>query len=320
MRWGIVGSANIARVQFLPALARIGDRAVRVASRTAHTAQEFAKAYGVDEGVAGYDAVTDAGDLDAVYIALPNSMHGEWTTRALEAGKAVLCEKPLCAEAKETMEVVAHATELNGLLWEAFAFPFHDQLTRLRTIVQSGGIGVVREIMSSYHFRIGKGNNIRLSRALGGGALADLGCYPLRLAQELLPGGAASPVAVAGFETMGEEVETGATVVMDFGLSTLTFSCGFHRSYDTFTRVIGETGFVHMTNPYHPEADDTMTVRRRDGATSVEPATSDEYSFMAMLKHIGEVVRGESSPKHLSSETSVRTAELLAAASDACRR
>lgn len=320
VRWGIVGTANIARAQFLPALGAVGGRAVRVASRSRTAAERFASAHGVEEGAQGYEAVTDATDLDAVYIALPNSMHGEWTNRAIDTGKAVLCEKPLCADVEETRAVIAHAAERRGLLWEAFAFPFHGQLARLRAVIESGDVGPVREIVSAFHFRVSQKTNIRLSRALGGGALADVGCYPIRLAQEILPGGTRPPVAVAGVETMGEEVETDAAVVVDFGPSKLTFSCGFERAYDTFTRVLGETGHVHLTNPYHPGPDDTMAVRRADGVVSVEPATSDEHSFMAMVGHIGAVVRGETAPEHLATETSVGTAELLAMTSAACRR
>jgi predicted dehydrogenase len=129
VRWGIVGTANIARGQFLPGLREAGDgRAVLVGSRDRESARAFAAEHGVDRGVAGYEAVVESDEVDAIYVAVPNTFHAEWTSRALEAGKAVLCEKPLSVWSAQTAAVLETARAIPGaLLWEAFVFPFQAQ-------------------------------------------------------------------------------------------------------------------------------------------------------------------------------------------------
>src|SRR5579859_2087373 len=185
VRWGIVGTANIARAQFLPALRQAGGIAAAVASRDAERAAQFASDNGIGRSIAGYEnLVTDPG-LDALYIPLPNSLHAEWTIRALEAGRPVLCEKPLCGTLPDTERVLEVAGRTGAWLWEAFAFPFHLQLHEIKKLLQDGVIGELMEIKSNFHFSLRNPANIRLSRQLQGGALLDLGCYPVRLAQEL---------------------------------------------------------------------------------------------------------------------------------------
>src|SRR5262249_247444 len=146
---------------------------------------EYARANGIDRAIEGYQALIDDPDIDVLYIALPNSLHAEWTIKALHAGKPVLCEKPLCGQLEDTERVIAVARETGGRLWEAFVFPFHDQLAQVRELVAGGAIGELREIQSDFHFMVSKPENIRLSADLAGGALNDVGCYPIRLAWEL---------------------------------------------------------------------------------------------------------------------------------------
>jgi predicted dehydrogenase len=225
VRWGILGAANIARGQFLPGLRETGDGvAVAVGSRDLARGQEFATREGVQRAVQDYDAVLADPEIDAVYIALPNSHHADWTIKAIEAGKHVLCEKPLCAVPSETERVLAVAHEHpEAPLWEAFVFPFQSQHERIVELIDSGAIGAVREIDSAFHFRLGSPDNIRLSAALGGGALADVGCYPIRLAHELL-GPVTERVSVDAW--VDGEVEVDAAALVSHGDQRLLLSCG----------------------------------------------------------------------------------------------
>ena len=187
VRWGILGAAHIASRQFLPGLREAGGgRAALVASRDYARADAFANLHGVERAAEGYDAVVDSPAIDAVYVALPNSHHSRWTQRALETGKAVLCEKPLCVGSAQTAAVLETAATTGALLWESFVFPFQHQHLRLLALVKSGAIGEVRELDSTFSYNLGRLEDIRLSEELGGGALADVGCYPIRLAQEVL--------------------------------------------------------------------------------------------------------------------------------------
>src|SRR5579875_2469189 len=183
VRWGILGTANIARAQFLPALRQAGGAASAVAGRDAARAETYARENGIDRAITGYQALIDDPDIDVLYIPLPNSLHAEWTIRALEAGKPVLCEKPLCGTLRDAQRVLGAARQTGTLLWEAFVFPFQPQMAAIEKLVADGVIGELKEIKSNFHFMVRSPSNIRMSRELEGGALNDVGCYPIRLAQ-----------------------------------------------------------------------------------------------------------------------------------------
>ncbi|MGA3353819.1 MAG: Gfo/Idh/MocA family oxidoreductase [Acidimicrobiales bacterium] len=318
VRWGVLGAARIAAGSFLPGLRESGGgRAALVASRDLERAEAFARDEGVERAVEGYEAVIDSPETDAVYVALPNSHHARWTKKALEAGKAVLCEKPLCVSPEETAEVLETASATDSLLWESFVFPFHTQHRRLLELLGSGAIGEVRELVSPFHFNLSRAVDIRLSRDLSGGALADVGCYPVRLAQEVLSTCDPSPGDVVGFATGNGEVDTETVAIVDYGAQRLVLGCSFTRAFDVFTRVLGTDGQIHLSNPFHPRPGDTLVVRR-DGEEFVERPTVDTRPFSAALRHVHAVLRGEEVPTHLAEESALRSARTLAAIAESC--
>lgn len=319
IRWGILGAANIARGQFLPGLREAGGgRAVLVGSRDRERAREFAADQGVGAGVEGYLPVIESPDVDAVYVALPNSEHAEWTVRALRAGKAVLCEKPLCISASQTAEVLDAAAVIGpALLWEAFVFPFQAQHQRIVRLLADGAIGQPAEIVSAFHFRLTRTVDIRLSAGLGGGSLADVGCYPIRLAHELFRVSAA-PDATAGSAVVEGEVEVDAAAIASWDTRRLLLTCGFRRGFDTFTRILGDTGQLHVTNPFHPGPADTVTLHRPQEEPLVEHPTTDSRSFTAALRHIHAVLRGTEPARHTAAEYSLPAARTLEAVQAAC--
>jgi predicted dehydrogenase len=320
VRWGIIGPANIARAAFLPGLREAGGgRAALVASRDLGRAQAYAAENGVERGVADYAAVAEAPDIDAVYVALPNSLHAEWAIRALQAGKAVLCEKPLCVGSAQTAQVLDAAAALPGaLLWEAFVFPFQAQHRRLVTLLAEGAIGDLAEIISAFHFRLTGPANIRFSAALGGGALADVGCYPIRLAHELFGPDPAQAAVGSAVVPEGAEVEVDAAAIVTSGTRRLLLTCGFRRSFDTFTQVLGNQGQLHLANPFHPGPADPLTLVRPGAEPVVEYPTTDERSFTAALRHIHAVLRGEAEPEHTAADSALATAATLEAVQAAC--
>jgi len=326
VRWGLIGAANIARAQFLPGMREAGGgRAVLVGSRDAEDARAFAAEHGVDRGIEGYANVIESEDVDAVYVAVPNALHSEWTIRALQAGKAVLCEKPLCVGSAQTAEVIAAAEAIPGaLLWEAFVFPFQAQHQRLIKLLADGAIGEPAEIVSSFHFRVSSPANIRLSAELGGGALADVGCYPIRLAYEVfgtaggLGAGGFTDAAVAGCGVRDGAVEVDAAAIVSWGARRLLLTCGFRRSYDTVTRVLGAEGQLHLTNPFHPVPADAITLLRPGEEPVVEHPTQDAHSFTAAIRHIHAVLRGAEPPRLTAPESALAPARVLEAVQDAC--
>lgn len=315
VRWGILGAASIARGQFMPGLRETGDgTAAVVASRDLARARAFADAEGVERAVDDYRALLADDTIDAVYIPLPNSLHAEWTIQALNAGKHILCEKPLCARLQDTERVVAAArAHPEAPLWEAFVFPFQAQHARVVELLAEGVIGELREIDSAFHFGLHATEDIRLSADLGGGALADVGCYPIRLAHELL-GPVDGPMSL--YARIDGEVEVDASAIVAHGDQRLVLTCGFGRPFDTFSRLLGDEGRLHVTNPFHPKPDDRLEIHRPGADPVVEHPTRDERSFTAALRHIHAVVRGEDEPRHLALDSAVSTATTLARLQD----
>lgn len=310
VRWGILGTANIARAAFLPAVREAGGVAAAVAGRDQQRTSAYASEHGIERAVTGYQELIDDDGIDALYIALPNSLHAQWTVAALRAAKPVLCEKPLCGTLADTERVLEVARETGTLLWEAFVFPFGEQMDRLRTLVEDGAIGELREIQSDFHFLVRRPDNIRLSAALQGGALLDVGCYPVRLAQEFF-GEHTSAWARATHSGSGVDMETWGSLGYDGG-RRLLLSCGMRRSYDTFSRLLGTTGQIHVTNPFHPSRGDQVTLLADAGSRpQVQTMNADEPSFTAAIRHIQAVVRGEQEPRMLAVQTSLATAQAL---------
>ncbi len=312
VRWGILGTAGIAAGGFLPALREAGGgAAISVAGRDAGRTKAWAQQNGVERALEGYATLLEQPDIEAVYVPLPNSLHAEWTIAALEAGKAVFCEKPLCATPEETEQVLEVARAAPKPLWEAFVFPFHPQTERLHELLADDAIGRPREIMSRFHFLLDDPEDIRLSAELAGGALQDVGCYPIRLARLLF---GAEPdlertIADAEWAPSGVDAEIWGALAFS-GDRRLVFSCGFKASYTTATVILGADGEIRITNPFHPERGDELTVV--PGAT--------ERSFTPAIRHINRALRGAEPPRHLALDEALANATAIAAFLEQARR
>ena len=313
VRWGILGTAGIAESAFLPALAEAGGEAVVVGSRDGAHAARWAAEHGVGTGVEGYRTVLEDPSVEAVYIPLPNGLHAEWTIAALAAAKTALCEKPLCATPEETARVLAAAADAPGPLWEAFVFPFHAQMDRLMALLADGAIGEVREVSSRFHFLLRDPQDVRMLASLSGGSLQDVGCYPIRLAR-LVFGAEPEPGDAIADAVWGDGVDIELWGALPFPDGRrIVLSCGFRSGDDTFTRVLGTEGEIRMTNPFHPEAGDTLTVVRDGAVVSTESAMpSGERSFTPAIRHIHRVIRGLEQPRHLAIDEAAGNAEAIA--------
>jgi predicted dehydrogenase len=310
VRWGIIGTAGIARGQFLPGVRAAGGIPAAVAGRDLGRAQAWAEQHGVDRAVAGYQALIDDPGIDALYVPLPNSLHAEWTVEALRAGKPVLCEKPLCGTLAEVEQVLTVAKETGTLLWEAFVFPFHAQFAAVQKLLADGAIGELLEIQSDFHFRVTRPDNIRLIRDLDGGALNDVGCYPVRIALELFGAGHTDAWATAVWGGHDVDVDTQGSLGFPGG-RRLLLTCGMRRAYDTFTRLLGTAGQIQLTNPFHPGRGDSYTVLTDGEPPRTLDAGAVEPSFTGMIRHIQNVLRHGETPRQLALETSAASARAL---------
>jgi predicted dehydrogenase len=299
IRWGIVGTADIAKGAFLPALRAAGGGVpYAVASRDLRRAEEYAAANGIEHAMEDYHALCTDSNVDAVYVATPNGVHEEPAETALRAGKAVFCEKPLCGTVLSTERLLTVARESGSLLWEAFVLLFAEQTDRLMQLIESGAIGDLRQVYSSHHFALHDRYNVRLNPALEGGALQDVGCYSVRLARLVFGTEAESAVAVA--QVAPEGVDEQLEGVLRFpDQRTLMISSSMCLPQTTFARVIGTEGEIRISNPFHAQAGDTMKVIVGQD-THVIHSRNRRPTFTPQIEHIHAVLRGEEAPRHLA--------------------
>lgn len=309
VRWSVLGTANIAARAFLPAMRAAGGVAVSVGSRDPGRAAAWAHENEV-AGAVSYQQAVDA-DADAIYIALPNTEHVAWAKAAAATGRAVLCEKPLGLDEAEVAGLLAAAPP-GALLWESFVFPFHPQTMLLQRCLADGAIGEPAEIASEFHFTVASPANIRMQSGLGGGALYDVGCYPIRLARLLFeaePYRAVGTYFPAAADASAVDLTTAA--VCDFpGDRRLVLSAGMRRPMSTYTRIIGSAGELRVTNPFHPRAGDTVelvTPDRRETLLTNDGTTA----FQCAIEHIQAVVRGIEEPRHLAADDAIGNARAL---------
>jgi D-xylose 1-dehydrogenase (NADP+, D-xylono-1,5-lactone-forming) len=186
LRWGVLSTANIGRAAVIPAIQHSENgEVVAVASRDEQKGRDFAARSQIGRSYGSYEALLAASDIDAVYISLPNSLHRDWSIKAAEAGKHILCEKPLALNAAECEEMEDAARRHGVVLMEAFMYRFHPQTEKVLALLREGALGEVRLIHSAFSFRVGNPANIRLQPELGGGSLMDVGCYCVNLSRTL---------------------------------------------------------------------------------------------------------------------------------------
>jgi xylose dehydrogenase (NAD/NADP) len=200
LRWGLLSTAHINR-RLIPAL-RAAERAelVAVASRSQARADAYAAEWGIPRAHGSYAALLDDPEIDAVYISLPNRLHAEWTVRAAQAGKHVLCEKPLAQAVTEVDQIMAAARSAGVVVIEAVMSLHHPLLHKARHLVRQGAVGQVRLVRGAFSFFLDRPNDVRWQPPLGGGSLWDVGSYPVSFIRWI----AGDPEQVFGWQTLAE--------------------------------------------------------------------------------------------------------------------
>lgn len=289
----MVGCADIALRRMLPAFAASPHTVVTaIASRTADKARAAADTFGC-AAVVGYDALLERSDVDAVYVPLPVALHARWTERALRAGKHVLAEKPLTARADDTARLLGLAREHGVVLAENYLFVHHSAYTAVRELVAEGAIGGVRALHASFTIPPRPADDIRYRADLDGGALLDIGVYPVRLASLLLGPAlrvhgavlrhdTARGVDLGGGALLGDPV-TGASAQLVFGME---------HGYTAGWRLLGSEGSLTLDRAYSPPAEHCPVLRiERAGGVEErvlpahDQATAAVAAFAASVRH-----------------------------------
>jgi D-xylose 1-dehydrogenase (NADP+, D-xylono-1,5-lactone-forming) len=279
MRWGIVGPGKISRA-FLGGLAgSASEHAVAVGSRDKDRARAVATEFGIDRAYGSYEELLADDTVEAVYIGTPNSVHGPWSIAAARAGKHVLCEKPLGVSRAEAEEMFAVAREENVWLMEAFMYRFHPRTRKLAELVVAGDIGAPTLIRSSFGFPLTDSANVRLSADLAGGALMDVGCYPVNAARML-----AGPVASATASARRQDVDVTLAGVLDHtGGALSVISCSLVSGRHNVLQVIGSDGVIDVPTAFTPPRDQLsrLVVTRGTDTQELTFEPVDQYTAEA---------------------------------------
>ena len=279
LRIGILGAARIAPMALIhPARQAPGAEIIAVAARDAERARTFAAKHGIARVHPSYDALLADPDVEAVYNPLPNSHHCEWTIKALRAGKHVLCEKPIAANAAEAEQMAAVAAQTGKVLMEAFHWRYHPLAARMRAIIDSGELGEVRHIETSFCVPLWKPGDIRYRLDLAGGATMDLGCYAINVLRFLAGAEPTVTHAQARLSSPGVDRYMRADFVFPNGSSgRITCSMFSPLILQVSAIVRGSRGEMRVFNPIGPHIFHRLKVRNEHGYRSERVAGKATY-------------------------------------------
>jgi predicted dehydrogenase len=256
LRWGLLSTARINSALIEPIRQATRSELSAVASRDHDKGAAYAAQWGIPRVFDSYEAMLADDAIDAVYISLPNSLHCEWTVKAAQAGKHVLCEKPLVISLDE-MDRVEAAAKANGVVvFEAFMYLHHPQTLAIRNLIASGHIGQLVTVESCFNFNLppAHASNVRLQANLAGGSLWDVGVYPNSMA--IVMTGGAAPQAVWAHQLVGESgVDVGVRAQLRFANDAIAqISSGFRTPFRQGATFIGDRGVIHAPDPWKPGA------------------------------------------------------------------
>lgn len=289
VKWGVLSTADIGMTKVIPAMQGSELSPVEaIASRSAESAAAAAEKLGIPKAYGSYEELLGDRDIEAVYIPLPNHLHAEWTIAAAEAGKHVMCEKPMAMTSAQAREMIAACESAGVKLMEAFMYRHHPLWEATRLLIEQGVIGELTVVDSVFSYFNDDPHNIRNIREAGGGALYDIGCYPVNVSRMLF-GSEPTEVksSVRRDETMG--IDTVVSAILRFGEGTATFVCSTRMEPDQSVDIYGTEGRLKVEIPFNiPPDRPTRLFETRGGEPPVAPDTTthvlpsaDQYALQA---------------------------------------
>ena len=277
LRWGLLGAARINRALIPPLRASERNELIAVASRDLQKAEAYAKEKGIPRALGSYEALLADPAIDVIYNPLPNRLHAEWTIKAAQAGKHVLCEKPLALTVAEVDAIAEAAQKARVVVAEAFMYRHHPQTLKVKELVESGAIGKLRLVRGSFTFNLTRQGDVRLVPALGGGSIWDVGCYPISYARFVA---GAEPVEAFGWQSLGQ---TGVDEIFVGQLRFpndiyAQFDSGFRAPFRTQIEVVGGEGTITVLASFKPGLNEQIILRRGDEAQTIAIPGQELYS------------------------------------------
>ena len=306
VRWGILGTASIATRRLIPAMnVSTRNEVVAIGSRDVARAQSVAGEFGIARAFGSYDEVLTCDAVDAVYIPLPNHMHLEWSLRAIEAGKHVLCEKPIGLSAGEarTLQVAAEAHPALTVM-EAFMYRCHPRWKRIHEMVWSGMIGELGNVQTVFTYDNRDPQNIRNNCAMGGGAWLDIGCYGVSVARYLF---GTEPSVVRGTTEVDLVFGTDrlTTAVLAFGAGTATVTCATQLAAHQAVTIHGSIGRIEVPLPFNPPGGEQSSIfLHRDGGVEETVIAACDQFVDEVDQFAGAVFDGDAPPVSLDDSVS----------------
>jgi predicted dehydrogenase len=320
IRWGVLGYARIARESLIPAIQRSPNSEFHaIASRDEAKLAECRARFNVSKTYRGYDELLRDPEVDAVYIPLPNALHCEWTIKAAERGKHILCEKPIALNAAECRRMIAVCAANKVTLMEAFMYRYTDRTHKVLEVLRSGVLGEIKFVSSTFRFLLANPASIKLKPELGGGALYDVGCYPVNFAGMVVDEIARSQSGKTNsVGTLPESVSAECARVggIDTIFSALlkypsglvaSLNCGFNAQKRVFSEIIGTKGALEIPDTFLDNAGAlTLTVGEERREIPVEQ--SDRYQLE--VEDFAAAILGRRNP-HLGLAETLRNAEIM---------
>jgi len=277
LNWGLLSTANINRALIPPLRESKRNRLLAVGSRTQDSADAYARQWNIPRAHGSYEALLADPEIAVIYNSLPNHLHAEWTIKAVEAGKHVLCEKPIALTVDELDAMSAAAQKHQRVVAEAFMYRHHPQTLKVREIVQSGALGQLRVVRGAFSFVLSDLNNVRAKPEMGGGSIWDVGCYPISYARFV--------IGLEPLEVFGRQV-TGSTGIDETFVGQMEFQNGIHVQFDSSFAIqfrssmefIGSEATLNVPTPFKPGKNEKLYLTRGDKTKTLKVKGPELYS------------------------------------------
>lgn len=294
VRWGMLGTASITRRRFLPALRKSAkSTAFAVASRDMNRAQEFASEFDIPRPYGSYEELLADPEVEAVYIPLPHDLHAEWTLKAADAGKHILCEKPMAIDREQAVLMANRCKDRNVLLMEGFMYRLNPRTIKIKEMIASGKLGDVKTVVAQFGFVIDPRDR-HLNSSKGAGSLMDVGSYCIDISRHIF--GEQPQWAMASQQLHPEfGCDMSTTAILGFSSDrTALISCGFENSFRSSLEVIGNEGVLRADPFFTPpnEGISSFSVRANNETEVFEMPAVDQ--FLMETDHFADCVRGRS--------------------------
>ena len=276
LNWGLLSTARINRALITPLRSSKRNHLLAVASRTQESADRYAREWKIPRALGSYEALLADPEIDVIYNSLPNHLHAEWTIKAVEAGKHVLCEKPIALSVDELDAMKESARKHGRVVAEAFMYRHHPQTLKVQDIVKNGSLGSLKLIRGSFSYVLTRAGDVRLDPAMGGGSIWDVGCYPISYTRTVA---GETPLEVFGWQVTGPTgIDETFVGQMRFNHEVhAQFDCSFAIPFHAFMEIIGSEGTLNIPNPFKPGVDEKLFLTREGKTETIKIKGQELY-------------------------------------------